>query len=371
MRIGFDAKRAYHNNTGLGNYSRDLIKGMADKYREDEYVLFTPKLSNNPRIAFTNYFPNTTSITPNSFIDKSFKSYWRTMNMEKDLIFNKIDLYHGLSQEIPKRSNHKLKYVVTIHDLIFLRFPNTYKRIDRNIYNKKFKYASNNADKIIAISNQTKSDLIDFYNIEPDKIKVIYQSCHDQFKEIIQDEKRNYVLTKHRLPKDFLLYVGTIEKRKNLISLIEAASNIDIPIVVIGNKTDYFKEVRQRVDSLEMSNRVIFLNNIPFKDLPAIYQSAQVFCYPSVFEGFGIPIIEALYSKIPVITTKGGVFPEAGGENSIYIDPFNREEFENQINHVLSSDQSQRVSNGYRFVKKFSTDNHVKEIKAVYNELLS
>jgi glycosyltransferase involved in cell wall biosynthesis len=371
MRIGFDAKRAYYNNTGLGNYSRDLIKGLADKYREDEYILFTPKHTNNPRIAFTNYFPNISSRSPKSFLDKSFKSYWRTMNMEKDIISNKIDLFHGLSQEIPRRRNYKIKYVVTIHDLIFLRFPETYKRVDRTIYNKKFKYASENSDTIVAISNQTKSDLINFYNIEPDKIKVVYQSCHDQFKRIVPENECDSVREKYRLPTNYLLCVGTIEKRKNLVALLEAASNIDIPIVVIGNHTDYFIEVRQKIAQLNMKKRVIFLNNIPFEDLPSIYQGAQVFCYPSVFEGFGIPIIEALYSKIPVITTKGGVFSETGGEDSIYVDPFNKEEFENQINHVLSSDQSQRVKKGYDFVQKFSTENHVKEIRSIYNELLT
>ncbi|MDA8714293.1 glycosyltransferase family 4 protein [Flavobacteriales bacterium] len=370
MRIGFDAKRAYHNNTGLGNYSRDLIKGLADNYREDEYILFTPKHSNNPRIAFTNYFPNISSRLPKSFLDKRFKSYWRTMNMEKDLILNKIDLFHGLSQEIPRRRNHKIKYVVTIHDLIFLRFPETYKRVDRIIYNKKFKYASDNSDKIIAISKQTKSDLIDFYNIDPEKIKVVYQSCHEQFKEILPQDEGIAIREKYQLPSNYLLSVGTIEKRKNLVALLEAASNIDIPIVVIGNRTAYFQEVSQKVAQLKMKKRVIFLSNIPFKDLPGIYQGAQAFCYPSVFEGFGIPIIEALYSKIPVITTKGGVFAETGGANSIYVDPYNKEEFENQINQVLSSDQSQRVKKGYDFVKKFSTENHVKEIKSIYNELL-
>jgi len=369
MRIGFDAKRAYHNNTGLGNYSRDLIQGMANSYKEDDYFLFTPSLSENPRIAFTNYFPNVNAIIPQALLDRQFKSYWRSVNMEKDLVKNGIELYHGLSQEIPKRKGGKVKYVVTIHDLIFLRYPETYKAIDRKIYDKKFRYAAENADLVIAISEQTKADLVEFYKADPAKIRVIYQSCHEQFKEEVKAEIKTQITAKHNLPAEYILYVGTIEKRKNLASLIKACAKIDVPIVAIGNQTSYFNEVLEAVTSNKMENRVHFLENIPFSDLPAIYQSAKIFCYPSVFEGFGIPIIEALYSKIPVITSKGGVFPETGGPNSTYVDPLNVEELANAINDTLKRDNSEQISKGFEFVQKFSTENHIKGVRAVYKEL--
>lgn len=370
MRIGFDAKRAYHNNTGLGNYSRDLIKGMANKYRDDEYLLFTPRVSTNPRIAFTGYFPNITPVIPEGFLDRQFKSYWRSVNMEKDLVKHRIDLYHGLSQEIPRRKGGRLKYVVTIHDLIFLRYPETYKAVDRSIYDKKFRYASENSDLVIAISEQTKSDLVEFYKIDPNRIRVVYQSCHDQFKSMVPKTERQAILEKYNLPSTFILYVGTIEKRKNLSTLIRAANEIDIPVVAVGKKTDYYQEVQAVVSANNMGDRVFFLENIPFPELPAIYQSATAFCYPSVFEGFGIPIIEALYSKVPVITSQGGVFPETGGPDTIYIDPLNPDELKSAIESVLHSDQSERIQKGYDFVQQFSTDNFVEGTRSVYNELL-
>jgi glycosyltransferase involved in cell wall biosynthesis len=369
MRIGFDAKRAYHNNTGLGNYSRDLIQGMANSYKDDDYFLFTPSLSENPRIAFTNYFPNVNAVIPQSTLDRQFKSYWRSVNLEKDLIKNGIELYHGLSQEIPKRKGGKVKYVVTIHDLIFLRFPETYKAIDRKIYDKKFRYATENADLVIAISEQTKSDLIEFYDADPDKIRVVYQSCHDQFKQELTADSKTKIIEKHKLPSDYILYVGTIEKRKNLVSLIKACANINMPIVAIGNQTDYFNEVKKVVAANGMEKQVHFLQDIPFTDLPAIYQSAKLFCYPSVFEGFGIPIIEALYSKIPVITSKGGVFSETGGPSSTYIDPLDIDQLSSAIEKTLSTNNSEQIAEGYKFVQKFSTENHIKGIRNVYKEL--
>jgi len=370
MRIGFDAKRAYHNNTGLGNYSRDLIRGLANKYKEDQYVLFTPTVSQNPRSAFINYFPNITPITPTTFFDKSLRSYWRSINLEKDLIKQKIDIYHGLSQEIPKRKGGKLKYVVTIHDLIFLRHPETYKAVDRRIYDRKFRYAAEQSDLVIAISEQTKTDLIEFYNTDPEKIRVVYQSCHDQFKQAVPEEAKNAVVEKYGLPSEFILYVGTIEKRKNLKTLVDACRSVDLPIVAVGHKTSYFKEVISAVAQNNMEHRMFFLENIPFEDLPAIYQSAKVFCYPSIFEGFGIPIIEALYSKIPVITSKGGVFKETGGEASQYADPLSVEDLRAKLLIALERDNSDQIKQGFKFVQRFSTEQFIEGVRNVYNELI-
>ena len=121
--------------------------------------------------------------------------------------------------------------------------------------------------------------------------------------------------------------VGTIEKRKNVLSIIKAIKEIDTKLVVIGKKTAYFTEINTYILENNLQNKVIFLENVELKELAAIYKIATVFIYPSVFEGFGIPIIEALYSKTPVISSKGGCFLEAGGENSIYINALNPEEF--------------------------------------------
>lgn len=370
MNIGFDAKRAFHNNTGLGNYSRDLIKGMLDFFPENNYHLFTPKISSNPRLRFLEGKEFKT-ITPSTPITKGFKSYWRSMAMEKDINSNQIDVFHGLSNEIPQRKfKSNTKYVVTIHDLIFLRHPETYKAIDRRIYDKKFRYACEKADAVIAISEQTKNDIIEFYGTPKDKIKVIYQSCHDQFKINVPEEEIRKIKSKYNLPASYVLYVGTIEQRKNLKALITACSTIDVPIVAVGRKTDYFKEVQNEVEANEMTKRVFFLENIPFENLPAIYQGASLFCYPSIFEGFGIPIIEALYSKIPVITSKGGVFPETGGDASIYIDPFNTDDLRAAIKECLSSEQNERIQKGYGFVQKFSTENFINQTNELYKRIV-
>lgn len=375
MKIGFDAKRAYHNYTGLGNYSRDLIQNLLTYYPDNEYHLYAPKIGDNPRFKFVEQYDNVFPHFPESPIHKTFKGLWRSVDLENILAKDDITIFHGLSNEIPiRKKNSSTKHLVTIHDLIFKRFPNTYKKIDRNIYNTKFKYAAQNADKVIAISEQTKQDIVEFYKVDESKIEVIYQTCHQNFKEEYSDDFKLKVKRKFKLPDDFVLNVGTIETRKNLNAILQAIPSMknDLPIVVVGRKTKYMNFLKVQMEKLKVnSNRFIFLENVSIHELPSIYQLANVFVYPSVFEGFGIPIIEALYSKTPVITTQGGCFPEAGGEYSIYVDTNNFELLGNSIDNLLddTKQQSLMAEKGFDFVQKFNPRLLTEHLVSVYNKV--
>ena len=138
MRIGFDAKRAFSNNTGLGNYSRDAIRILSDYFPDNKYFLYTPKNNNNPRLSFIADRKNTFIRTPESLLDRALKTYWRSKSVVNDLFTNKIDIFHGLSNELPIAiENTSIKTVVTIHDLIFIRYPHLFKTIDRKIYHSR------------------------------------------------------------------------------------------------------------------------------------------------------------------------------------------------------------------------------------------
>lgn len=169
------------------------------------------------------------------------------------------------------------------------------------------------------------------------------------------------------------MYVGSIEERKNLLSLIKAINigKIKLPLVVIGGKTKYFKRIKKFIDQNKIEE-IYFLETILNEDLPAIYQLAEVFIYPSVFEGFGIPIIEALYSKTPVITSKNGCFPEAGGPSSVYVDPNNIEEMAEAIKKVIEdSELRQRmIKNGFEYAQNFNDDKVAKNIINSYQKVL-
>jgi Glycosyltransferase len=235
MNIGFDAKRAYHNGTGLGHYSRTLISSLAEYYPGHEYYLFNPKASSKFHLQ---QLKNIHEVLP-GFPSSLFPSAWRSSWVKKDLQKFNIDLYHGLSHEIPVGiQKTKIKTVVTIHDLIHERYPEQYNSIDVNIYNKKFRYACEHADKVIAISSQTKQDIIDFYKTPEEKITVCYQSCNPAFSKAISEEEKKRVTQLYDLPEKYFLYVGSIIERKNLLTICKALvvlkDDLNIPLVVIG-----------------------------------------------------------------------------------------------------------------------------------------
>ncbi len=371
MNIAFDAKRAYLNNSGLGSYSRTLIKSLNTYYPKNNYTLFTTKVAESD---FQKYIASQKNITvsqPESFIDKKIRARWRSYGITEQLEKNKVEVYHGLSNELPFNiKNFKGKKIVTVHDLIFLRQPNLYPFIDGKIYNKKFRHACDIADTIIAISEETKADIEKYYFIPSDKIKVIYQSCDELYYQAISQEQINAVKEKYKLPSDFLFYVGTIEERKNLLTIVKALKKVkDIPLVVAGRKTAYFKTIMKYLQENGLKDRVIFLNSVNGCDLPAMYRLAKVFILPSVLEGFGIPIIEALTSKTPTITTRGGCFPEAGGPDTIYVNPGDENELAEQINFLLNSESTcqQIAAKGFEYAQRFHPEKITKQLMELYS----
>jgi glycosyltransferase involved in cell wall biosynthesis len=294
--------------------------------------------------------------------------------MGKDISGQKLDLFHGLSNELPRNIKESgVKSVVTIHDLIFLRYPHLYKRIDRIFYKNKFLAATRMADKIIAVSEQTRSDLISFFNTDPDKIAVIYQGCSSIFYERTSEEKKNYVREIYNLPDKYILYVGTIEERKNLLQLIMARHEfgIDIPLVVIGRATSYMNRIKKYLEEKSITD-VCFLEQVSHSDLPPIYQMSSVFVYPSSFEGFGIPVLEALNSGVPVIAATGSCLEETGGSHSIYINPENSEEIASALIQVLSSEELREtmITEGYKYAMNFREEITVRKLMELYKKLI-
>lgn len=381
MNIGFDAKRAYHNQTGLGHYSRTLIQSLALHYPQHQYYLFNTKHS----ALFDLQNKNLHEVLPQHFFQKSFPSVWRQMLVKSDLERLKIDLYHGLSHEIPFNIHQSgIKSVVTIHDLIHERFPEQYKRIDRNIYTRKFRYACKHADKIIAISNQTKQDIIEFYKTDPGKIDVCYQSCNPAFAEEVSAVEKKGVKELYQLPDRFFLYVGSIIERKNLLPICKAfqilQKEIDIPLVVIGNGGEYKQKVQSFIKEAGIENRIIFLSDMPNTklkpflsgaDFPAIYQQAIAMIYPSIFEGFGIPVLEALSSRLPVITSNISCLPEAGGDAAFYVDPSKPDEIAAQMRIILTNPLlvEQQVQKGWAHAQKFTNPKCAEAVMNVYRQL--
>lgn len=372
ISIGFDAKRAFFNSSGLGNYSRNLLFALTENYPENTYYLFTPKTKNRFILANEDKFR---LITPGLFVHKLIHPLWRSIFMTNDIKRIKPDIFHGLSQELPagiKKTG--VKTVVTIHDLIFLRFPEFYGQTNVYIYRKKMDYACKVADKIVAISSQTRDDLVHFLDVDSEKIEVILQSCNPIFQKKIPDEEYQKIKFKYRLPDNYLLYVGTIEERKNLFNILKSlkAKKIEIPLVIIGRKTDYYhKTIKPFLENNKM-DIIIFSQEVNNDELPTLYQNALCFIYPSFFEGFGIPILEAITSGTPVITSKGGCFEETGGPGSIYVDPQNPVEIGDAILQITGNQKlrSSMVEKGFEHARLFSSDQVAKKYMNLYKALI-
>lgn len=371
MKIGFEAKRVFHNKTGLGNYSRDLIRVLSEFFPENSYNLYNPKHSNKNKFETNNV--NVFEKLPKSIFYKKFKNLWRQFGIKNDLVQDKIEIFHGLSGEIPfGLKSRNIKSVVTIHDLIFIQLPHLYSFFDRKIHFYKFQKAAKNADIIIAISQQTKKDIIQFLKVDANKIKVVYQGCNQVFKNDFTDFQLQIVKQKFDLPNDFVLNVGTIESRKNAFLIVKAIKNIQTVLVIVGKETAYSNEIKQYIFENKLENKVIFLKGLSLEELAILYKLAKIFIYPSFYEGFGIPIIEALYSKTPVITSIGGVFPEAAGPNSIFVNPESVIEMENAISKLLNDDllRKEMSEKGFDFAQQFNDENIANEYMNIYKSLL-
>jgi glycosyltransferase involved in cell wall biosynthesis len=382
MKIAFDAKRAFKNSTGLGHYSRTLISSLAEFYPENEYLLFTPAKTN---LFNTAGKANIKVLEPVAAFHKLLKSLWRSNLVTSDLKKQGVDLYHGLSHEIPVGiAKTGIKSVVTIHDLIFERYPAHYGIINKLIHRKKIRYACTHADAVIAISEQTKQDLLEFYKVPAEKIRVCYQSCDAIFSVKKSEEEKAAIKAKYNLPDEFYLSVGSVTERKNLLTVCKALNRLkdvqQIPLVVIGGGKKYKEEVKKYLKENGIEHLVIFLSENPASsspeykssaDFPAIYQSAIALIYPSVFEGFGIPILEALVSGLPTIISNVSCMPETGGDTALYIDPFDDDALAEKMqlvkdDHALAQ---QMIEKGFAHAQKFTVQKCAAEVMKIYNNI--
>lgn len=375
MKVAFDAKRITHNSTGLGNYGRYVIDILSDYYPENAYDLYSPSKGKDHLRNKLREKKNITYHYP-SPIDSLLKSVWRSYRIINDLKKFSPDIFHGLSNELPiGLEKAGIQSVVTIHDLIFIRYPQFYKKIDRTIYNHKFRKACEQADRVIAISDMTRQDIMKTYNIPDEKIDVVYQGCAPLFLKQVSSEQKENIRTKYNLPLCYILSVGSIEQRKNLLLIVRALRQLgkDIHLIAIGKRTPYTDIVETYIKENNMQQQVSILNNVPFEDLPGFYQMADLFIYPSFFEGFGIPIIEALHSNVPVIAATGSCLEEAGGPDSLYVEPNDVNDLSEKIDWILSTPAQAELMKkaGKEYVKRFTDQQIANDLMNVYRNVLN
>lgn len=303
MRIGFDAKRYYHNRTGLGNYSRTIVGGLQELFPENDYILYDEK------------------------------SISRTFFLGRKAGAERCDIYHGLSNELPLDiKSASVKSVVTIHDTAWRTYPEMYHWIDSQLYDLKYGWAARHADLVIAISESTKRDVMRFYGTPENRIKVLYQPVAPIFytfsTKCEEDAMKASVphCSSSPISSPYLLSVGSINSRKNLLGTLKAYAGIPPEnrphLVIVGIGREYERECRSFVTEHSLENDVVWMGSVnSTEELCKLYAGAMAMLYPSHYEGFGLPVVEALLSGCPVLTSNVSSLPEAAGPGALLVNP--------------------------------------------------
>ncbi len=367
--LAFDAKRAFMNTSGLGNYSRTHLLSLQHFFPSEPLLLFSPKI----KIPFLKANDKQRIQCPTGiFRTLPGASYWRSYRISALAEAAGASVFHGLSNELPLNIHKfRMKKVVTLHDLIFIHYPHYYKAFDRAFYLKKVQYACTHADVIVAISEQTKKDLIERLNVPEEKIELVYQDCHTRFHSLAPESSVQAVREKYGLTEPYILSVGTPEARKKQLALLKAFTRIrweGIQLVLVGRKTAYLKMLFHYIQEHHLGTSVRILTDVLSEELPALYRGALCSAYLSEYEGFGLPLVESLNQEIPVLASNRSCLPEAAGPGALYVNPETEAEVADGLSQLLQNEtlRNQLGEKGKQHVQKFRIENNLPSWKKIY-----
>ena len=378
LTIGFEAKRAFTNRTGLGSYARFVIRSLGRRFPQHRYLVYTPDPRPAAGLAWLDGIGRAAVRTPTGVARFAAGALWRTFGLGRRAARDGVRIFHGLSQELPRDLPPGGPVsVVTMHDMLAVRYPHYYPAIDRRVYLLKARWSTRRARIVVATSEQTGRDLSEFLGVEPEKIRVVYQGTEPRFAVRLSAAAIGDVRRRHGLPEDYVLSVGTIEPRKNALILLQALAALPPDqrpfLVMVGRPTGYLRQLETLAHQAGLDRSWRVLTGVPPEDLPALYQGATLFLYPSRFEGFGIPVLEALRSGVAVVTSTGSCFAEVGGAAARYLDPDDPEALAEAMGSLLGDGamRQRMVAEGFRQASRFDDDVLADALMNVYTEVLA
>jgi glycosyltransferase involved in cell wall biosynthesis len=365
MRIAINTLALYKTKVGMGRYIVELVNRVPKQDTKNKYLIY---VSEKNRKFFTCSEENITiKLVPKIFSSPIGKIIWEQLFLLSSLQKNKIDLYHGLGFVLPLWKRSKTKFLVTIADMTFFSHPQHHTFLKQVYFRFMIPRTLKNADKIITISKNTKNDILSHLNINAKKIENIYLAADSIFRPQ-KKEVWKKIKEKYQIKNDYILFVGMLEPRKNIPGIIKAK---DLTLVIVGKKGWLYEEIFALVKSLKIQDQVIFTGYVPDEDLPALYKGAKCFVYPSFYEGFGIPIIEAMACGCPVITSKNSSMEEIANAAAITIDPNQPEAIAEAIKTIINNDKEREKMKklGILHAKKFTWDTMARETMQLYNTM--
>ncbi len=382
MNLGIDARLLY-TNTGIGRYTRSLFfeYTQPDLLQKDTLFLFndTPFPRHLP--SQKDLFSRLDSLPADvNVITAACKRriLWTNRSIPPLLRQHQIDVYHGVCNfELPIRK--MCRYVVTIHDLVPHFFPELVPWKHLLFFKLFMKRAAHTADLIITDSHHSKHDIAKHLAIPEEKIRVIYLGCDVQQQMHCNPQTIPEALTRYGIRQPYLLFVGVLEPKKNLERLVDAflllrqetTLSKEVQLVMTGGKGWFYDKLYQKVRELQLQDQIVFTGFVPDADLPYIYSGAKLFVFPSIYEGFGLPVLEAMSYGIPVVTSTSSSLPEIAGEAGILVDPNSAESIAQGILSVLSDEglQEEMKQKGRLQVQKFSWQQTAEQTYNVYQEV--
>ncbi len=371
MRIGINSHILAGESAGIRSYADGLLAGLVAIDRENEYLLFGRRAPLQPFLCGNVGVEEAWLPTER----RAARILWEHFILPLRARMRAVELLH-LPDHTHPLLDSPCPSIITVHDLAFVRYPQTFDR-NRRLYKNLFiKRSTRKAARIIADSGHTRDELLTLLGVPARKISVIHGAPHKRYHTVQAKEGSQRVRQKHGLPERFILYVGTLEPRKNLKGLLRAYHLLlkqgknHIPLVVAGGKGWLFHEIFQLVETLGLQGRVLFPGFIPGEDLPAIYNAAELFIYPSVYEGFGLPILEAMACGTPVVTSNTSSIPEVAGDAAILVNPASVEDLAEAMHRVLADAglREELSKKGLERSRLFSWEEAARRTLKVYQE---
>lgn len=366
MKIAINGLIIDRYKAGIGHYGYNLVNNIIKNNFYDYYIY----LQNHIIISYDNII----------YRQSYRKNYYRIIDEQVILPFefNKYDLVHLLDYSSPVIFKMKVPFIITVHDLTFLKFPETFTYMSRKYKNFIIPYSIKNSTKIITISENSKRDLIKYFPHCEDKVEVIYPG-RPNINRVSNKDEIDKVKKRYKIFGNYILHVGTIEPRKNIKRLVKAYKLLlrenkdfkDIKLVLIGKKGWLYKEIFDEIGEL-LNDKIIYLGYVEQKDIPILYSGAEFFIYPSLYEGFGLPPLEAMTCGVPVIVSNSSSLPEVVGDAGLYINPYDIETIKEAMSKLLTNKnlKEQMINKGYSQIKKFDWENSVSKIMKIYNDIL-